>query len=98
MELKTQPFRAVQGPPEVVLALELAESVQLSLTYTPDRAVVARGDVLAWAQELQQKSEHLEALAVALVDGFYDVVLPRQVAVVLSAEGQTVKVSRAQPQ
>lgn len=106
--LATLPYHDLHGAPEVrfelvVPPLKLHGSATLLATYTPHKQVVEAAVLTAWLADMTAADYPTwEDFGTALVDTFYDVVLPRKVEFLfkITAEngaGQVVKLVRAQP-
>lgn len=71
----------------------LQGKAELDLSYTPDRELVTPTAFLAWLDELVKhgQNETWEELAGAIIDIFYDTLLPKHVALNLYIQGNKIQ-------
>ena len=85
MILETQPYKDLHGAPEVRLEfcipnMPLDGTGRIVLTYTPHKHVVDTQVLNDWVQNMGKKNYTTwEDFATAVIDAFYDTVLPRKV-------------------
>ncbi len=98
-----------QGPvPEVSLSTEhpahiSLENALVTIVYTPDRHIVNFDDFTKWLDKhAKNEWENWEELVSHMLDGFYDVVLPKTVTIKLQVkkigrESHCIKITQSQP-
>lgn len=105
---ETEPFQTRGATPQVSLSARHtfrapAGEVDIDLTYLPDRAVISQTAFQSWLASItKQEWATWEQMADAMLDGFYDALLPKKAMLSLlvhTAEGvgHSIALEKKQP-
>jgi hypothetical protein len=105
---EAEPFHAQGVTPQISLSTRCtlatpAGEVDIDLTYLPDRAVISQKSFQTWLGNIStQKWETWEHLADAMLDGFYDALMPKKImlSILIHTEtgvGHSIALQKEQP-